>query len=223
MNKKLRKVLAFVMMAALVAVSVVSASAATKSDIVAAAQENIPSAYSPIYVNTLESALSRITATSEQCDKVIAVIKSVRAQVPTDKGSSLHNYTDAERAAMVNGFKEVLSILNLRYEIKTKNSDVANHTSDEVLYIYSKTDDSWVATADGDASDGKGGTIAATSITDKDGNKLVAIVDGDIIKKTDVDSDMSTQMILLIVASAALVIASAVFVVCKKLSLKNED
>ena len=223
MKRMIKSIVVLVMSVALVASCVISSVAASKTDIVTTAKECIPSAYTNLYINTLESALSRINVTSEQADQVIEVLKSVRAQIPEDKGHTLHDYTPAERTIMINGFKKCCSILGLSYYVSVKSSDKADHTADEVIYIYA-SDGNWIVTVDGDSGlvDANGNPTNAT-ITDKTtGQHLVAVVDGDIVKKTDVDSDLSTQMILLIAAVAALALAGCAFAVCKKLA-NNSD
>lgn len=191
MKKLAKRALALMVISIIAVFSTFSAFAAPADDIVATAKECIPSAYESLYLTTFEGALSRIDITQDQANQVVDVLKTTKAKVPTDKGHSLHLYTDAERQAMVDCFKNCCEILKLTYKVEVKNSNEADHKADEVVYVYDSN------------------------------NQLIATIDGDAVKKTDVSSDVTTQQILLIVAASALVLSAAALFVCKKLNAKE--
>ncbi len=191
MKNLFKKAIVIMVVAVIGLFSTVSAVAAPSDDIIAAAKENIPSAYEYLYLASFEAALERIDIQQDQADLIVAELKATKAKVPTDKGHSLHLYSEAERKAMIDCFAYCCEILELTYKVEVKNSDVALHKSDEVVYVYAN-----------------------------DGKELVATLDGDVVKKTDAP-DLSTQMILLIIAGSALVLSGVTLLVCKKLNKKG--
>lgn len=189
MKNIFKKVICALVVAVVLAVSMIPAVAAPADDIISAAKECIPSAYEYLYLTSFEAALERIDINQTQADAIVAELKATKAKI-TDKGHSLDLYTEAERKIMIDCFAVCCKQLGLTYKVEVKNSDVALHKSDEVVYVYA-------------------------------GNELVATLDGDVVKKTD-EPDLSTQKILLIVASAALVLSGATLFVCKKLNKKAD-
>lgn len=111
-----------------------SASAATKQDIMSAAAEAIPSSYEELYKVQLENILSQIDVSSEQADQIVALINEVKGVI-TDKGGSLHFYTASERKYLAGKLAEACEILNLTYTITFKTSNLA-HVNDVYATIF---------------------------------------------------------------------------------------
>ncbi len=125
-----------------------SASAATpKEDIVAAVKAAMPEAYQSKYLPTLENVLSQIDVTAEQAEKVIANIEAAKAAIESDKGESLHDYSEAERKAVLNNFDEACTTLGLTYKFVDAENPV--HEGDSVCKVYT-ANGTQIATIDGE-------------------------------------------------------------------------
>lgn len=163
---------------------IMSVSAAPKDDVVSAAKENIPSKYEKYYLVTLENVLESVSVTQDQADKLVKLIKDTRAVIKTDKGITLHNYSEAEEKAMIGAFNEACDILNLTYKFGPGNSV---HKGDVKALVY-----------------------------DSNG-KLLCALDGDIVKKTDVDPVQNNTVAIIVAVLVAISAAGVVaFVVSRR-------
>lgn len=148
MKNLFKKSLVVMIVAVIALFSTVTAAATPADDIISAAKECIPSAYEYLYLASFEAALDRVEIQQDQADLIVAELKATKAKVPTDKGHSLHLYTEAERKAMIDCLIYCCDTLELTCKVEVKNSDVALHQSDEVVYIYNGNE--LIATLDGD-------------------------------------------------------------------------
>ena len=115
-----------VFLAVLIAVSccALTAVAAPKDDIIAAARTYVPAKYEKFYLNNLRNTLNQIDVTEDQAAQVVKIIKETRAAVPNDKGFPLSNYTLEEKNAVVDGFHRACAVLGLTGEIYIDKNDV---------------------------------------------------------------------------------------------------
>ena len=109
----------------------VSASAATKSDILQEFRKTVVSKYTIIKA---ENALRGINITPEQGDEIVKRIKEVSAVVNTDKGISAHTYSVSEVTLVMRHISEVCGMLGLRYEYVM--ADEIFHSGDIVFRCY---------------------------------------------------------------------------------------
>ena len=121
-----------------------SAAAATKADVIAAAKEAVPAKYEYLYLVQLERVLNATNPDANTCDALIALIEK-NADMLTDKGGSLSEYTPAERDAVLADFDAAARLLGVTYEIEP----VANDAADVKAIIY--YNDEPIAELDGDA------------------------------------------------------------------------
>lgn len=148
MKKVMSIVLACVLLASMMVLSIVPVSAATpKEDIIAAVKANVPAEYVEKYLPTLENVLQQVEVTAEQAEKVIANIETAKEAVKEDKGDSLSEYAKEEVTVIVAEFGKACETLGLEYEMKPAEN--ATHEGDVDVVV--KLEDKVIATVDGDA------------------------------------------------------------------------
>lgn len=183
MKKVMSLVLACVLLASMMVLTVVPVSAATpKEDIIAAVKASVSAEIFEKYLPTIENTLQQVEVTAEQAEKVIANIDTVKAAIKEDKGDSLSEYTPAEREIVLAEFDKACVTLGVDYEIKP--AEKPTHKGDVDVVI--KVED-----------------------------KVIATVDGDDVKKTNVpESAVNYGLVVLagVLAAAAVVVATR----CKK-------
>lgn len=140
-----------------------SASAATKQDIIAEWNKTFASKYVQIggdnkitstYVIMGTNFINQYNPTSEQCDKIVALIKETAANI-SDKGPTAHSYTKEELQYVLSQISEACSLLGLQTGFRTKSG--SEHDMDVVFYIYDPKLDAIVFEYDGDLVPSKTG------------------------------------------------------------------
>lgn len=139
----MKRIIAIVLtLAAVLSMAVIGVSAVTKADLLTEA------AKSPVYKHVrvaIENAARTIEITDEQAEKILPIIKKVCAI--TDKGSSAHTYTEAERQSVMGCVDEICNILGFTYKFETSKD--SKHIGDSVFFVYNK-DGKLVFQYDGD-------------------------------------------------------------------------
>ncbi len=95
----------------------VCAFADAKADIIAKAKEVCPDAYEAEYIPALENILAQIEVTDEQAAVVIAAMENSKAIVNSGKGTSLSDYTAAEKEQVIADLNKATDALNIGYKI----------------------------------------------------------------------------------------------------------
>ncbi len=148
MKKVMSIVSVCLLLVGMMILTVVPVSAATpKEDIIAAIKANVSAEIFEKYLPTIENTLQQVEVTAEQAEKVIANIDTVKEAVKENKGDSLSEYTEAERAVVLEEFDKACETLGIEYEIKP--AEKPTHEGDVDVVI--KVEDKVIATVDGDA------------------------------------------------------------------------
>ncbi len=148
MKKIISIVLACVLLASMMVLTVVPVSAATpKEDIIAAIKASVSAEYFEKYLPTIENVLQQVEVTAEQAEKVIANIDTVKETIKEDKGDSLSEYTEVERKVVLEEFDKACETLGLKYEVKP--AEKPTHEGDVDITV--KVEDKIIASVDGDA------------------------------------------------------------------------
>ena len=131
----MKKILAMLMAVVCVfSMFAVSASALTKSDLLAEA------AKSPVYKYvkvSVENAARTVEITEEQADQIMPIVKELVAILNVDKGEpGVHNikedkmyYTQAEVDAVMDCINRIAAILGYTAKMENKCSSIGNHNS----------------------------------------------------------------------------------------------
>ena len=132
----MKRIICAVLVAVMALALAVSASAATKQDVIDKFEASVPENYHPLILGQVENILNQIDITEEQADKLIALMDETAANMSkfTDKGHSLEAYVSEERDFCVGQFSEACDVLGLTYTISTKANGY--HSGDEVYSVY---------------------------------------------------------------------------------------
>lgn len=112
-----------------------TASAATRDEVIATVEADMPDSYKDLYMDTIKNIFSQIETTDEQCDKLIEIINRFASTIDLTKGHSMHNYTAQEKDYIFSIVDEVCALLNISYEIVPKQAGEL-HTNDIKAMIY---------------------------------------------------------------------------------------
>ena len=129
----MKRIICAVLVAVMALALAVSASAATKQDVIDKFEASVPENYHPLILGQVENILNQIDITEEQADKLIALMDLVLSEFPADAGHTIHLYTVDQMDYFTGRFKEAADILNLTYKIHWKTG---YHEGDEVWDIY---------------------------------------------------------------------------------------
>lgn len=186
------KKLALFMVSVLIVSSLFSfgVSAATKQDVVDAANAAVPANYNFLYLIQLENIFSQINVSEEQCDRIITIIKELGQSVK-DSGHTLHLYTQDNRDVILKYFDEICNICGMTYEYKLADKNPQWHTGDVVCLVYN-SDGTFLGELDGDREQ--------------------------FVKKTDVPVTASDSFILPLLAAGIIAAGALVFVKNRKVS-----
>ena len=99
-----------------------TASAATRDEVIATVEADMPDSYKDLYMDTVKNIFSQIETTDEQCDKLIEIINRFASTIDLTKGHSMHNYTAQEKDYIFSIVDEVCTLLNISYEIVPKQA-----------------------------------------------------------------------------------------------------
>ena len=111
-----------VAMAMMLAAFAVPASASNIDEVMAAAKEAIPDKYEYLYVSQMETVLKATNPDEEECEMLIALVEKYAGLI-TDKGPSLHSYSEEEVASIMADIDVVAEKLGFEYEIVSAESD----------------------------------------------------------------------------------------------------
>lgn len=125
---------AFMVILMLAAFSV-SSFAATKQEVIDAAENAIPKGYQYLYAIQIENIMTASDVTPEQCDKLLEYIKGVD-DIIDDRGHSLHLYTPEEVNAVLGYFDSACELMGYTYEVMSFDSDLSYHEGDVVYVLY---------------------------------------------------------------------------------------
>lgn len=110
-----------------------AAHAEASDDVIAALEEAIPTKYQALYIAQAKNLLAQVDVSDAQAKDLIDLIDEVKKAID-NKGKSLHEYSHAEKAFLLNAFNKAMKILNLTYRFEEK--DKALHNNDIVCYVY---------------------------------------------------------------------------------------
>jgi hypothetical protein len=113
----------------------VSVSAATKQDVIEAAEAAVPEDYSFLYLIQFENILNQLDVSDKNCDRIIEIINELKQSLK-DSGHTLHLYTEENLNVILKYFDEVCNICGLTYEYKPAVKDTIWHAGDVVCLIY---------------------------------------------------------------------------------------
>jgi glutamine synthetase type III len=117
----MKRIISVVMLiAVLMGAFSVCAFADAEADIVAKAKEVCPDGYEAEYIPALENILAQVEVTEEQAAIVIAAMENSKAIVNSGKGTSLSDYTAAEKDQVLADLKTACDAIGVGYTIVEK-------------------------------------------------------------------------------------------------------
>lgn len=180
MKKVMSIVSVCLVLTCVMAMAIAPVSAATpKEEIMAKAKELIPVAYQAEYLPMVENVLQQIDVSSEQAAAVIADMEAAAAAIEKDKGNSLSNYSEAERAAVLAEIDDACTTLGLSYEIVPAENPT--HEGDMNFILKDQNGDK-IANIDPDVKK-TGSAVDCTMVVAAIGLAALAIVAGVYGKK----------------------------------------
>lgn len=112
----MKKLAVLLILVAVFTFSMVSASAATTDDLIAAL-EAIPAANNKEFHDGAVKMIKEANFTTEQIDKLIPVLQDLKTAVPENKGAAARNYTKAEVDKVFDALDKACAITNYSYKV----------------------------------------------------------------------------------------------------------
>ncbi len=142
----MKKIACLILAVLFTVLGMVTASAASRQDVIDYAKETIPSKYITYHV-WAENILGQYDLSEEEWDEVLSLLEDLVASFPSDKGQSLHTYESSQRAAAMQALNAFCDITGSTFVLRNVASP--KHTGDQEVLLY-KEDGTLVAVIDGD-------------------------------------------------------------------------